>query len=201
MYHVRTHYHQAAPAKKLTMDPDCAICHAPATLACDCEAKGLETAIRQAEARVMQSVYNDVRYVLDSFSLCCCRPGRCWGRPVFRRRGTPPPPYQKIVRTRLTQMIGQCLGQSSRTGLYPRILSPTDRPAQASPHGSHRPDHPSCLPVLQCRTTPNRDRCSSDGAEARHRRGLAVISAALPRGPAVLLQPRSVSTRHSPRGR
>lgn len=78
MYHVRTHYHQAAPAKKLTMDPDCAICHAPATLACDCEAKGLETAIRQAEARVMQSVYNDVRawvrahaqdYILEYFRL------------------------------------------------------------------------------------------------------------------------------------
>jgi hypothetical protein len=44
------------------MDPDCAICHAPATRACDCEAKGLEVAIRQAESRMMQSVYSDVRY-------------------------------------------------------------------------------------------------------------------------------------------
>lgn len=44
------------------MDPDCAICHAPATAACDCEAKGLETAIRQAEARMMQSIYQDIRY-------------------------------------------------------------------------------------------------------------------------------------------
>lgn len=44
------------------MDPDCAICHAPATVACDCEAKGLETAIRQAEARMMQSIYSDIRY-------------------------------------------------------------------------------------------------------------------------------------------
>ena len=43
------------------MDPDCAICHAPATLACDCEAKGLEVAVRQAEARMMQSIYNDIR--------------------------------------------------------------------------------------------------------------------------------------------
>ncbi|ROW09592.1 hypothetical protein VMCG_02557 [Cytospora schulzeri] len=60
------------------MDPDCAICHAPATLACDCEAKGLETAIRQAEARMMQSIYNDVRswvrahaqdYILEYFRL------------------------------------------------------------------------------------------------------------------------------------
>ncbi len=43
------------------MDPDCAICHAPATMACDCEAKGLEVAVRQAEARMMQSIYNDIR--------------------------------------------------------------------------------------------------------------------------------------------
>ncbi|KAK0750967.1 hypothetical protein B0T18DRAFT_435496 [Schizothecium vesticola] len=60
------------------MDPDCAICHAPATLACDCEAKGLEVAVRQAEARMMQSIYNDIRswvrahaqdYILEYFRL------------------------------------------------------------------------------------------------------------------------------------
>ena len=45
------------------MDPDCAICRAPATMACDCEAKGLEVAVRQAESRMMQSIYNDIRYV------------------------------------------------------------------------------------------------------------------------------------------
>lgn len=45
----------------IRMDPDCAICHAPATLACDCEAKGLDLAIRQAEQRMMQSVYDDIR--------------------------------------------------------------------------------------------------------------------------------------------
>ena len=45
----------------IRMDPDCAICHAPATLACDCEAKGLEVAVRQAESRMMQSIYNDIR--------------------------------------------------------------------------------------------------------------------------------------------
>ncbi|PSR83682.1 hypothetical protein BD289DRAFT_461227 [Coniella lustricola] len=43
------------------MDPDCAICHAPATLKCECEAKSLETAIRQAEARMMQNICNDIR--------------------------------------------------------------------------------------------------------------------------------------------
>jgi hypothetical protein len=43
------------------MDPDCAICHAPASMACECEAKGLEVAVRQAESRMMQSIYNDIR--------------------------------------------------------------------------------------------------------------------------------------------
>lgn len=60
------------------MDPDCAICRAPATMACDCEAKGLEVAVRQAESRMMQSVYNDIRawvrahaqdYILEYFRL------------------------------------------------------------------------------------------------------------------------------------
>ncbi|AEO55455.1 hypothetical protein MYCTH_2086739 [Thermothelomyces thermophilus ATCC 42464] len=60
------------------MDPDCAICHAPASLACDCEAKGLEVAVRQAENRMMQSIYNDIRswvrahaqdYILQYFQL------------------------------------------------------------------------------------------------------------------------------------
>ncbi|KAK0718190.1 hypothetical protein B0T26DRAFT_645613 [Lasiosphaeria miniovina] len=60
------------------MDPDCAICHAPATLACECEAKGLEVAVRQAENRMMQSIYNDIRswvrahaqdYILEYFRL------------------------------------------------------------------------------------------------------------------------------------
>ncbi|KAI1633961.1 hypothetical protein F4809DRAFT_643902 [Biscogniauxia mediterranea] len=62
----------------IRMDPDCAICHAPANLACDCEAKGLEVAVRQAESRMMQSVYNDIRswvrahaqdYILEYFRL------------------------------------------------------------------------------------------------------------------------------------
>ncbi|KAL2267479.1 hypothetical protein VTJ83DRAFT_4756 [Remersonia thermophila] len=60
------------------MDPDCAICHAPASYACECEAKGLEQAVRQAESRMMQSIYNDIRswvrahaqdYILEYFRL------------------------------------------------------------------------------------------------------------------------------------
>ncbi|KAK8042746.1 hypothetical protein PG994_013229 [Apiospora phragmitis] len=62
----------------IRMDPDCAICHAPASLQCDCEAKGLEVAVRQAESRMMQSIYNDIRtwvrghaqdYILEYFRL------------------------------------------------------------------------------------------------------------------------------------
>ena len=45
----------------IRMDPDCAICHSPASYACDCEAKGLEVAIKQAEDRMMRSIYNDIR--------------------------------------------------------------------------------------------------------------------------------------------
>lgn len=45
----------------IRMDPDCAICHAPATHACDCEAKGLEAAVQQAELRMMQSIYTEIR--------------------------------------------------------------------------------------------------------------------------------------------
>ncbi|KEY74204.1 hypothetical protein S7711_00361 [Stachybotrys chartarum IBT 7711] len=47
----------------IRMDPDCAICRAPASLACDCEAKGLENAIKQAEDRMMKSIYGDIRFV------------------------------------------------------------------------------------------------------------------------------------------
>ncbi|KAK3898997.1 hypothetical protein C8A05DRAFT_46822 [Staphylotrichum tortipilum] len=62
----------------IRMDPDCAICHAPASLACECEAKGLEVAVKQAESRMMQSIYNDIRswvrahaqdYILEYFRL------------------------------------------------------------------------------------------------------------------------------------
>lgn len=63
MHHASDVYHRYPfPKQVLTkMDPDCAICHAPAHMACDCEAKGLETAIRQAEARMMQTTYCEIR--------------------------------------------------------------------------------------------------------------------------------------------
>ncbi|KAI8633396.1 hypothetical protein F5Y19DRAFT_471668 [Xylariaceae sp. FL1651] len=81
MYHrdYQKDYPREKPRKSvIRMDPDCAICHAPANHACDCESKGLETAVRQAEARMMQSVYHDIRtwvrahaqdYILEYFRL------------------------------------------------------------------------------------------------------------------------------------
>jgi hypothetical protein len=68
-------YNTSKPRKGVVrMDPDCAICHAPASYACECEAKGLEQAVRQAENRMMQSIYNDIRYV--PFPRICQRCGQ-----------------------------------------------------------------------------------------------------------------------------
>jgi len=51
------------PAPTKNMDPDCAICSQPALAQCECEAKGLDIAVRQAEQRMMTSVFNEIRYV------------------------------------------------------------------------------------------------------------------------------------------
>lgn len=42
-------------------DPDCAICSHPAAANCECEANALETAVKQAEHKMMTSVFNDIR--------------------------------------------------------------------------------------------------------------------------------------------
>ncbi|KAF7881515.1 hypothetical protein EAF00_011884 [Botryotinia globosa] len=64
------------------MDPDCAICSQPAVAKCECEANGLTVAVRQAEQRMMTSVYNDIRtwvrghaqdYILSYFSVLTTR--------------------------------------------------------------------------------------------------------------------------------
>ena len=47
----------------IKMDPNCAICHNPASHSCDCEAKGLEQAIKEAEDRAMRPIYLEIRYV------------------------------------------------------------------------------------------------------------------------------------------
>ncbi|KAG4027294.1 hypothetical protein MFRU_031g00420 [Monilinia fructicola] len=64
------------------MDPDCAICSQPAIAKCECEANGLTVAVRQAEQRMMTSVYTDIRtwvrghaqdYILSYFSVLTTR--------------------------------------------------------------------------------------------------------------------------------
>jgi len=64
------------------MDPDCAICSAPATLQCECEAKGLDIAVKQAEHRMMTGVFNEIRswvrghaqdYILSYFGMLTTR--------------------------------------------------------------------------------------------------------------------------------
>ncbi len=47
----------------MIMDPDCAICSQPALAQCDCEAKGLDLAVRQAEQRMMDSHFRQIRYL------------------------------------------------------------------------------------------------------------------------------------------
>ncbi|KAK8087426.1 hypothetical protein PG994_002400 [Apiospora phragmitis] len=42
--------------KAVRMDPDCAICMAPAGLQCDCESKAMDAAIRQAEEKMMSVI-------------------------------------------------------------------------------------------------------------------------------------------------
>ncbi|KAI0599834.1 hypothetical protein F4775DRAFT_548461 [Biscogniauxia sp. FL1348] len=56
----RMELHRAKIAT-IKMDPDCAICHAPAQLACDCEAKAFEEGVKNAEAMIMSQKYNDIR--------------------------------------------------------------------------------------------------------------------------------------------
>ena len=48
--------------RRIRMDPDCAICSQPALARCECESKGLDTAVRQAEQRMMASVFTEIRY-------------------------------------------------------------------------------------------------------------------------------------------
>ncbi|KAI0192815.1 hypothetical protein F4808DRAFT_362716 [Astrocystis sublimbata] len=45
----------------IRMDPDCAICHAPATQNCDCESRAVDAAIQEAEVRMMTDMYSEIR--------------------------------------------------------------------------------------------------------------------------------------------
>ncbi|KAI0850769.1 hypothetical protein F5Y00DRAFT_232018 [Daldinia vernicosa] len=57
-----TYTQQHKPRKSfIRLDPDCAICHAPANLRCDCEAKAFEIAVKQAESKIVSPIYRDAR--------------------------------------------------------------------------------------------------------------------------------------------
>jgi len=60
--HRRKSFPPIPPTPIANMDPDCAICSHPALAQCECEAKALDEAVRQAEQRMMASVFNDIRY-------------------------------------------------------------------------------------------------------------------------------------------
>ncbi|OAA32140.1 hypothetical protein AAL_01472 [Moelleriella libera RCEF 2490] len=73
---------RAVPSKPpkgyISMDPNCAICRAPASMACECEARGLSLALQHAEDQVMRSKYDEIRawvrghaqdYILQYFTL------------------------------------------------------------------------------------------------------------------------------------
>lgn len=51
------------------MDPDCALCSSPASVACRCEEAALDKALRQAEAHMMSTFFEELRYeITESIS-------------------------------------------------------------------------------------------------------------------------------------
>ncbi len=46
------------------MYPECAICHGP-DFSCECERNTLDAVMKQAESKMMTSVYNDIRSVSE----------------------------------------------------------------------------------------------------------------------------------------
>lgn len=50
-----------APVVTSSPDPSCAICHQPAEVICECEARALETAVMQAETRMMHPIQGEIR--------------------------------------------------------------------------------------------------------------------------------------------
>jgi hypothetical protein len=79
-------------------EPACAICRAPADVACYCEVKGLDVAVRQAEHRMMSSIYKDVRswVSLRSQKFISAERERRLGS-----RGTPSSPFEEKLRREL----------------------------------------------------------------------------------------------------
>ncbi|KAI1430369.1 hypothetical protein F5Y12DRAFT_709387 [Xylaria sp. FL1777] len=121
----------------IRMDPDCAICHAPATLACDCEAKGLEAAVQQAEHRMMQTVYTEIRtwvrahaqdYILEYFRLLTERRKAAHNEHMERLTATAyhyyhaPPHPSEIQAAQATLKRGIDEDWQSSVQRYPEVL-------------------------------------------------------------------------------
>ncbi|KAI0428082.1 hypothetical protein F5Y09DRAFT_344002 [Xylaria sp. FL1042] len=121
----------------IRMDPDCAICHAPATHACDCEAKGLEAAVQQAEHRMMQSVYTEIRswvrahaqdYILEYFRLLTERRKAAHNEHMDRLTATAyhyyhaPPHPSEIQAAQATLKRGIDEDWQSSVQRYPEVL-------------------------------------------------------------------------------
>lgn len=68
--HTREHKRQKS-SPFIKMDPDCAVCSLPADAACGCEANGLDIAVKQAEQKVMGSIYSEIKLVLLLMSRDC----------------------------------------------------------------------------------------------------------------------------------
>ncbi|OHE93959.1 hypothetical protein CORC01_10746 [Colletotrichum orchidophilum] len=118
------------------MDPDCAICHAPASAVCDCEAKGLDVAIKQAEQRMMQSIYNDIRwvrahaqdYILEYFRLLTERRKAAHAANIERINATAyhyyhaPPHPSELAQAQATLKHGIDEDWQSSVQRYPEVL-------------------------------------------------------------------------------
>ncbi|KAI1328380.1 hypothetical protein F5Y16DRAFT_409837 [Xylariaceae sp. FL0255] len=113
----------------IRMDPDCAICSAPSAHECDCEAKGLEMAVRKAEHHVMQSVYSNIRLnMLEFFRLLTDRRKDAYTRHMealtlsaYYHRNAPPHPNE-IARARASLKRGIDEDWRSAVRRYPEVL-------------------------------------------------------------------------------
>ncbi len=141
------------------MDPDCAICSQPALAQCECEVKGLDIAVRQAEQRMMTSVFNDIRYV-----------------------SAIPIEFDKTTNEQ------QGLGPRPCPGLHPLLLLHAHDAPQRTARCQH-PPHDRARSVLFPRpSSPRRNRRRRRRAKTRNRRRLESLSATIPRSVGVLLR-------------
>jgi hypothetical protein len=112
------------------MDPDCAICSQPALAQCECEAKGLDIAVRQAEQRMMSSIFNDIRYLSAN--------------PIEFDNNT---------------NEEQSLGPRPRPGLHPLLLLHAHNPPQRPTRCQYTPHDGACSLLFPRPTSPRRNRC------------------------------------------